>query len=330
MTTFPAWVIREGERTNVAALEDIELSALDDLPVTLRVGYSGLNYKDALALGGRPGVIRRFPLIAGIDLVGEVVESRDERWQAGDVVTLDGAGLGEDRHGGLAGMARVGGDDLIAVPDAFTPAQAAAIGTAGFTAALSALALERHGLRPGDGPVLVTGASGGVGSIAISLLSRAGHEVVAATGRVEQMRERLTELGASDLVDRAELEDKGRPLGRQRWAAVVDGAGGQILASALSTLRADGAAAAYGLAASTDLPTSVLPFILRGVSLLGINSVHVTPARRRQAWELLARDLDPAVLDSLTRTVDLADARDAAAELLAGRGTGRTVVRIPS
>lgn len=330
MTTFSAWVIREGDDANTATLEDLELTALDDLPVTIRVSHSGLNYKDALALGGRPGVVRRFPLVAGIDLVGEVVESRDDRWRVGDIVTLDGAGLGEDRHGGLAGMARTGGDDLVAVPDAFSPAQAAAIGTAGFTAALAVLALQRCGLRAGEGPVLVTGASGGVGSIAIALLARAGHEVIAATGRVEQMRERLTALGASDLIDRAELEERGRPLGRQRWAAVVDGAGGQILASALSTLRADGVAAAYGLAASTDLPSSVLPFILRGVSLLGINSVHVTPERRRQAWDLLARDLDPTVLDSLTRTVALADARDAAAELLEGRGTGRTVVQIRS
>jgi acrylyl-CoA reductase (NADPH) len=328
MTSFPAWVVRQDDGKNAVALEEMAESALDDLDTTVRVWFSGINYKDALALHGRPGVVRRTPLIAGIDLVGEVVASTHGGWAAGDIVTLNGAGLGENLHGGLAGMARVNGDDLIAIPDAFTPAQAAAIGTAGFTAALSLLALERIGLSPEGGPVLVTGAGGGVGSIAIALLSRSGYEVVAATGRVDDLRDRLVALGASDVIDRASLETAGRPLGTQRWSGVIDSVGGTILASALASLNAGGVAATCGLAAGADLPTTVLPFILRGITLTGIDSVHASPCLRHDAWGLLAHDLDPGLLDGVTSIVDLPDAQDAATELLEGRGTGRTVVAI--
>ena len=328
MTVFPAWVVRKEGGVSTATLEQVGMKLLDDLDTTVRVWFSGINYKDALALHGRPGVVRRSPLIAGIDLVGEVVESTHDRWAPGDIVTLNGAGLSEDLNGGLSGMARVNGDDLIAVPDAFTPAQAAAIGTAGFTASLSLLALERLGLTPEGGPVLITGAGGGVGSVAIPLLSRAGYDVVAATGRVDALGDQLLALGAGEVIDRASLEATGKPLGAQRWGGVVDSVGGIILANALATLRAGGVAATCGLAAGADLPTSVLPFILRGITLTGIDSVHTAPGLRREAWDRLARDLDPRLLDAVTRTVTLADAHDAAAELLEGRGTGRTVVAI--
>ncbi len=326
MTTFPAWIVREDGAG--ATLEELDTALLDDLDTTVRVRYSSINYKDALALHGRPGVVRRTPLVVGIDLTGEVVASRHPRWKAGDVVTLDGAGLGEDLHGGLAGMARVAGDDLVAVPEVFTARQAAAIGTAGFTAALALLALERHGLAPTDGPVLVTGAGGGTGGLAVALLHHAGYQVVAATGRPDQLRDRLTALGAADVVDRRELETQTRPLGPQRWAGVVDATGGTVLAGALATLRHGGAAAAFGLAGGTRLATTVLPFILRGVALLGIDSVRTDPALRRAAWERLARDLDPARLDTLTRVVPLDQAKTAASTLLDGQGTGRTVVEV--
>ena len=328
MTSFPAWVVRHGEGRNAATLEEVADTMLDDLDTTVRVWFSGINYKDALALHGRPGVVRRTPLIAGIDVVGEVIESTHSRWAPGDIVTLNGAGLGEDLNGGLAGLARVNGDDLIAVPDTFTPAQAAAIGTAGFTAALSLLALERNGLDPEGGPVLVTGAGGGVGSVAIALLSRSGYEVIAATGRADALGGRLIALGATEVIERATLETPGKPLASQRWSGVIDSVGGTILANALASLNAGGVAATCGLAAGAELPTTVLPFILRGITLTGIDSVHTAPAPRNDAWELLANDLDPQLLDAVTRIVDLADAQDAAAELLEGRGTGRTVVEV--
>ncbi|TDD41345.1 acrylyl-CoA reductase family protein [Saccharopolyspora elongata] len=327
-TTFPAWVVRKDDGANTAALEQLDTSTLDDLDTTVRVRYSSINYKDALALHGRPGVVRCTPLIAGIDLTGEVIESRHPRWNTGDVVTLDGAGLGEELHGGLAGIARVNGDDLVTVPAAFTPVQAAAIGTAGFTAALALLALERHGLTPGAGPVLVTGAGGGSGSIAVALLHHSGYEVTATTGRPDRLRARLTALGATEVIDRAELESQTRPLGQQRWAGVIDSAGGSVLAGALAALRHGAPAAAFGLAGGTQLPTTVLPFILRGVALLGIDSVRTAPTLRQQAWDRLARDLDPAHLDGLTRVVPLDQAQTAAAALLEGQGTGRTVIDV--
>lgn len=328
MTTFPAWIVRQGDGGSTAALEELDTALLDDLDTTVRVQYSSINYKDALALHGRPGVVRRTPLVVGIDLTGEVVESRHPRWRRGDVVTLDGAGLGEDLHGGLAGLARVDGDNLVAVPGAFTPLQAAAIGTAGFTAALALLALERHGLTPQDGPVLVTGAGGGTGSLATTILHHAGYEVVAATGRPDQLRDRLMSLGAAEVIDRRDLEAQTRPLGAQRWAGVVDSVGGTVLAGALATLRHGGAAAAFGLAGGAQLPTTVLPFILRGVSLLGIDSVRTASALRQTAWDRLALDLDPTQLDTLTRVVPLDQAKTAASTLLEGQGTGRTVVEV--
>lgn len=328
MTTFTGWIVKETSDGRQASLEELDSEILDDLDTTVRVRYSSVNYKDALALQGKPGVIRRFPLVPGIDLVGEVVSSSNDRWSEGDVVVLNGATIGEELHGGLAELAVVNGDNLVAVPEQFTPAQAAAVGTAGYTAALSLLAMEQAGLTPERGPVLVTGAGGGVGSVAIALLSSSGYETVAATGRPEALGDRLTSLGAAQVVDRAELDTKSRPLGKQRWAGVVDAVGGQILASALAGLDNGGVAAACGLASSPELPTTVLPFILRGVSLLGIDSVRTPYPLREAAWERMGRNLDPALLDSVTTTIPLAQAQDLAAEVLAGRGTGRTVVDV--
>ncbi|WP_031469352.1 MDR family oxidoreductase [Sciscionella sediminilitoris] len=326
MTTFTGWIVRDTAEGRRARFEELDHGMLDDLDTTIRVHYSSVNYKDALALHGKPGVIRRYPLIPGIDVTGEILDSRHPRWQRGDLVTLDGAGLGEELHGGLATHAVVHGDDLVRVPEPFTPAYAAAIGTAGFTAALSLLALERHGLTPAAGPVLVTGAGGGVGSIALALLAGSGYEPVAATGRPESLGDRLTALGASSVLDRAELEGGGKPLARQRWAGVIDAVGGTVLAGALSGLHHSGIASTCGLAASAEYPGNVLPFILRGISLLGIDSVRTPVERREAAWQRLARDLDPDLLDAVTHTIPLAEAQDAAAEVLAGRGTGRIVV----
>ncbi|MFE3178725.1 MDR family oxidoreductase [Amycolatopsis sp. NPDC059090] len=325
ITAFPGWIARDG-----VTLEQLDPAMLDDLDTVVRVRYSSINYKDALALHGRPGVIRRHPLIAGIDLTGEVLASRHPRWQAGDLVTLNGAGLGEDLHGGLAGLAAVNGDDLVRVPSELGPLRAAAIGTAGFTAALSLLALERHGLAPETGPILVTGAGGGVGSIAVALLAAARYEVIAATGRPSELSSQLTALGAAHVLDRAELTSSGKPLGKQRWAGVVDAVGGPVLAGALAGLQHSGVATTCGLAGGTEYPGTVLPFILRGVSLLGIDSVRTPPLRREAAWQRLAQLLDPALLDSVTRVVPLSDAKDAAASLLAGAGTGRIVVDVAS
>ncbi len=327
-TEFTGWITRELPDGHSASLEVLGHDVLDDRGTTLRVRYSSVNYKDALALQGRPGVVRRHPLVPGIDVTGEVLASRHPRWHEGDLVTLNGAGLGEDRHGGLAEIASVDGGDLVPVPAPFTPAQAAAIGTAGFTAALSLLALERQGLAPEHGPVLVTGAGGGVGSIAVALLAHAGYEVIAATGRPEPLRDRLTALGAAHVLDRAELDPKGRPLAKQRWAGVVDAVGGPVLAGALAGLRHSGTATTCGLAASAEFPGNVMPFILRGVALLGIDSVRTPRGRREDAWQLLARHLDPVLLDSVTRTIPLTAVRDAAADMLAGRGTGRVVVDV--
>lgn len=328
MTEFAGWIVRETSAGRQARLENLDETILADLDTKVRVHYSTINYKDALALLGRAGVIRNYPLIPGIDLTGEVIESSHPSWHRGDWVVLNGAGAGEQLHGGLAELAMVNGDDLVAVPAEFTAPQTAAIGTAGFTAALSLLAAERAGLNPDAGPVLVSGAGGGVGSIAIALLANCGYQVAAATGRPEALRAQLTRLGADQIIDRAELETGGRPLTKQRWAGVIDAVGGQILASALAGLQQGGIATACGLAAGAEFPGNVMPFIIRGVSLLGIDSVRTTRELRQLAWQRLARDLDPVLLDSVTTTIGLAEAEQLAAEVLAGHGTGRTVVTV--
>lgn len=301
--------------------------------VTIDVEFTDLNYKDGLAIGGRPGVARVSPLIPGIDVVGTVRLSDDPRWRPGDRVVLNGAGLGENHHGGMAERARVNGDSLVRIPDSITSEQAAAIGTAGFTAMLAVLALERNGVDPQDvtdrgDSVLVTGAAGGVGSVAIALLAKLGYPVTASTGRVEEASDYLTDLGATTIIDRSELDAPGRPLQSQRWAGAVDSVGSQTLATVLAQTRYGGTVTACGLAQGPDLPATVLPFILRAVSLVGINSVDAPAALRETAWRRLATDLDEEALAAMTRFVPLAEAIPAAEDILAGRLRGRTVVDV--
>ena len=323
-TTFKAWWV-EKEDASLRDLTDNDLMAGD---TTITVAYSSINFKDGLALNGRPGVVRTWPLIPGIDLVGTVESSDSGDWSPGDRVLLNGDGLGESHHGGLAQRARVDGANLVRVPDAVGPLRAAAIGTAGFTAMLSVLAVERHGVEPGDGPVLVTGAAGGVGSVAVALLSALGHEVVASTGRVESQGDYLRSLGATELLDRSTLSDPGKPMQSQRYAAVVDAVGSTTLVNAIAQLRYGGVATACGLAQGADLPATVLPFILRGVSLVGINSVDAPLALRQEAWSRLESDLDLSLLDRMTEVVPLDAAKDAATRILEGGVRGRTVVDV--
>jgi acrylyl-CoA reductase (NADPH) len=309
-----------------AAVREVDDSFLPEGDVTLSVDYSTLNYKDALAITNRSPVVRSWPMIAGIDGAGTVIESANPRWKPGDAVVLDGFGVGEVHKGCLATRARLKGEWLVRRPEAFSARQAMAIGTAGYTAMLCVLALERHGLRPGDGEVLVTGATGGVGSVAVSLLSALGHRVVAATGKSSEA-DYLQSLGAAAVIDRNELSAPGKPLQKERWAAVVDAVGSHTLANACAQTRYGGAVAACGLAQGFDLPATVMPFILRGVALLGVDSVMAPMARREEAWARLARDLDIAKLDALTSEVTLDEAIGAAERLMKGQVRGRIVVR---
>ena len=310
------------------ALRTLDDGYLEPAEVMVDVDFSALNYKDGLALAGRPGVLRASPLIPGIDLVGHVRASADPRFSAGDVVVLNGDGIGETRNGGLSEQAAVRAEALVRVPDAFTPAQAAAIGTAGFTAMLAVLALERGGVAPDSGDVLVTGAAGGVGSVAIAVLARLGYSVTASTGRGETEADYLRELGASAIVNRADLAEAGRALQRARWAGAIDSVGGVTLANVLAQASYGATVASCGLAGGADLPATVMPFILRGVTLAGVNSVEAPRALREQAWERLASDLDVHLLDTMTSTIALEDAVGAADEILAGRIRGRTVVDV--
>ena len=300
-------------RGSKAQLVEIDESRLTEGEVLVDVTHSSLNYKDALAIQGRPGVIRADRLIAGIDLVGT-------RRDTGERVLVTGRGLGETHDGGLAGLARVPASWLMPVPERFTDAQAAAIGTAGFTAALCVLRLADL-----EGPVLVTGSTGGVGSLAIMLLARAGREVAAVTGKASA-HNHLRMLGATTIIDRAELEAPGKPLQSERWAGAIDTVGGTILANVLSQTRYGGTVAACGLAASTEVTASMMPFILRAVTLAGVNSVFTPGVESSAAWRLLERDLDTDVLDAITASIDLADAMAAAERMLAGQTTGRIVV----
>jgi acrylyl-CoA reductase (NADPH) len=340
MSEFRAIVIEQETDAGRILAHTAEVRRLSDallMPgaVTIAVEYSCLNFKDGLALAGKPGVVRTSPLIPGVDLVGTVETSDDPRWMAGDHVILNGAGIGERHHGGLAERARVDGGALVRLPEAFTSEQAAAIGTAGFTAMLAVLALERHSVTPGAaanaGPsadILVTGAAGGVGSVAIAILAKLGYRVTASTGRAASESDYLTRLGASEIIDRAELSDPGKPLQSQRWAGVIDSVGSHTLANAIAQTRYGGAIAACGLAQGADLPATVMPFILRGVTLAGINSVDAPLSQREQAWSRLATDLDPELLAEMTTSITLADAVPAAHDILAGRVRGRTVVDV--
>lgn len=310
-----------------AQLQSIDEALLPGGDVTVQVAWSTLNYKDGLAITGQSPVVRRFPMVPGIDFAGTVTASSHAHWKVGDQVVLNGWGVGETHWGGLAGVARVKGDWLVRLPEAFSARQAMAIGTAGYTAMLCVMALERHGLQPGDGDILVTGANGGVGSVALALLARLGFRAVASTGRPQEAGH-LKAIGAAEVIDRAELAAPGKALGKERWAGVIDAVGSHTLANACASTRYGGAVAACGLAGGMDFPATVAPFILRGVTLYGIDSVMAPLALRQQAWARLARDLDPALLEAFTREIPLAQAPSVAADLLAGQVRGRVVVRL--
>jgi acrylyl-CoA reductase (NADPH) len=325
--TYQALQIEKDDADYRCTLKALDDSALPEGDVTVAVDYSTLNYKDGLAITGKSPVVRQFPLTPGIDLAGTVTESRHPLFKAGDRVVLNGWGVGESHSGGLAQKARLRGDWLIALPAAFTPRQAMAIGTAGYTAMLCVMALERHGVTPEQGEVLVTGAGGGVGSVAIALLARLGHRVVASTGRPQEA-DYLRALGAAEVIDRATLSAPGKPLAKERWAGVVDTVGSHTLANACASTKYGGTAAACGLAQGMDLPATVAPFILRGVTLAGIDSVMAPRALREAAWARLARDLDVAKLEAMTQEVGLADAIGLGAQILAGQVRGRVVVNV--
>ncbi len=324
---FNAILIDKDDSGYRAHLQQIDEQQLPEGNVSVNVAYSTLNFKDGLAITGSSPVVRKFPMVPGIDLAGTVESSSHADFKAGDRVLLNGWGVGESHWGGLAQKARLNGDWLIPLPEAFTPAQAMAIGTAGYTAMLCILALERHGVTPDHGEVLVTGANGGVGSFAIALLSKLGYRVVASTGRVSE-HEYLQQLGAAEIIDRATLSEPGKPLAKERWAAVVDSVGSHTLANACASIRSEGVVAACGLAQGMDFPASVAPFILRGVTLAGINSVTQPKARRIEAWGRLCKDLDFSLLQLISHEISLSEALEAAPRLLAGQLRGRVVVDV--
>jgi acrylyl-CoA reductase (NADPH) len=310
-----------------AALQQVDESVLPEGDVTVRVEWSTLNYKDGLAITGKSPVVRRFPMVPGIDFAGTVTASSNPAWKVGDQVVLNGWGVGETHCGGLGEVARVKGDWLVALPKGITTRQAMAIGTAGYTAMLCVMALEKHGVKPENGEILVTGANGGVGSVAIALLAQLGYTVVASTGRMEEAGH-LKTLGATTVIDRAELSAPGKAIGKERWAGVVDAVGSHTLANACATTKYGGAVAACGLAGGMDFPATVAPFILRGVTLYGIDSVMAPMALRQQAWTRLAKDLDMAKLDSITKEIGMDAVIATAAALLEGKVRGRVVVNI--
>ncbi|HTV88351.1 MAG TPA: MDR family oxidoreductase [Stellaceae bacterium] len=326
MTSFRALVLHDEGGMIVPRLETLDEAQLPDGEVTVRVEYSTLNYKDGMILEGQGRLVRQYPHIPGIDFAGTVEHSRSPDFAPGDPVILTGWRVGELHWGGYAGRARVKAAWLVHRPAGLSARQAMAIGTAGFTAMLATMALERHGLRPGDGDVLVTGAAGGVGSIAVSVLATLGYRVAAATGRPE-WRDYLTGLGAAELVERAALaQQPARPLDRERWAGAIDAVGGTTLATILTQLKYRASVAAIGLAGGSDLPTSVIPFLLRGINLLGIDSVMCPQDERIRAWQRLARDLPTDRLDRMTETVGLAEVPARAARILRGEVRGRIVI----
>ena len=327
MSSFKGLQLTKGDKGTIAAWTDLTDADLMDGDVTVRVSHSTLNYKDGLAVTGKAPVVRRWPMIPGIDFAGTVEASSNPAYKPGDGVILNGWGVGETHLGGYAQKARVKGDWLVPLPSAFTPAQAMAIGTAGYTAMLCVMALERNGITPDRGPVVVTGAAGGVGSVAIALLAKLGYTVIASTGRAAEA-DYLKGLGASEIIDRAELSGTPRPLNKERWAGAVDTVGSTTLANVISMTKYDGCVAACGLAQGMDLPGSVAPFILRGVTLAGVDSVMAPRARRLEAWSRLARDLDTAKLDAMTVTRPIADVTTLAPAILEGKVRGRVVFEI--
>lgn len=327
MTTFQAIRIDKDEEGYRAAYVELDDRELMDGDVDVAVTHSTVNYKDGLAVTGKGPVVRRFPMIPGVDFAGRVTRSAHPDFHPGDEIIAGGCGLGEAHYGGFAQRARVSGDWLVHLPRGLSAAQAMAIGTAGYTAMLCVLALEKHGATPDRGPVVVTGAAGGVGSVAVALLADLGWRVVVSTGRPEE-ETYLRNLGAAEIIDRAELSVPGKPLQRQRFAAGVDTVGSITLANVLAQTRFDGAVAACGLAQGMDLPTTVAPFILRGVALLGVESVRPRIPLRREAWERLAHDLDKAKLASMTEAAPFGEALDRARAIVAGRIRGRLVIEI--
>jgi acrylyl-CoA reductase (NADPH) len=310
-----------------AALQQVDESVLPEGDVTVQVEWSTLNYKDGLAITGKSPVVRRFPMIPGIDFAGTVTASSNAAWKVGDQVVLNGWGVGETHCGGLGGVARVKGDWLVALPKGISARQAMAIGTAGYTAMLCVMALEKHGVKPEHGEILVTGANGGVGGVAIALLAKLGYNVAASTGRMAEA-EHLKALGATMVIDRAELSVPGKAIGKERWAGVVDAVGSHTLANACATTKYGGAVTACGLAGGMDFPATVAPFILRGVTLYGIDSVMAPMALRQQAWARLAKDLDMAKLESMTQEIGMGAVVSTAAALLEGKVRGRVVVNV--
>lgn len=327
MATFKAIRIDKADKGTTTALAQFDEADLMDGDVTVRVEWSTLNYKDGLALTGKAPVVRRFPMIAGIDFAGTVEASSHPQWKAGDKVVCTGWGMGETHLGAYAEKARVKGDWLVALPQGLSARDAMAIGTAGFTAMLSVLALEKHGVSPKSGPVVVTGAAGGVGSVATAVLSKLGYHVIASTGRASEA-DYLKSLGAAEVIDRNELSAAPKPLAKERWAGGVDSVGSTTLANLLSMTKYGGAVAACGLAAGMDLPSSVAPFILRGVCLLGIDSVMCPIDPRKAAWQRLASDLDRSKLSEITTEIPLAEVPEWGAKILAGQVRGRIVVKI--
>ena len=324
---FKAILIDKQDGTQSVRLAELDDGQLPEAPVGVRVEFSTINYKDGLAITGKSPVVRKFPMVPGIDFAGVVETSTSDAWRAGDRVLLNGWGVGEGHWGGLAQKARVNPAWLQRLPERFTAQQAMAIGTAGYTAALCVEALVKQGLTPDRGEVLVTGASGGVGSVAISLLARAGFNVVASTGKASE-GDYLESLGAGQVMDRNQLSQPGRPMQKERWAAVVDSVGSHTLANACAQTRYRGLVAACGLAQGMDFPASVAPFILRGVSLLGIDSVMAPREQREPAWNRLARDLEPAALDRISKLIGLGEVVAAAQEIVSGKVRGRIVVDV--
>lgn len=327
MTTFSAVLIEKDEGGQKVGFAEFAEKDLMDGDVTVRVEYSCINYKDGLAVTGMAPVVRRWPMIPGIDLAGTVEQSSHKDWKPGDKVLLNGFGLGETHLGGWAEKARVKGDWLVPLPQGMSTLEAMAVGTAGYTAMLAVMALERHGVKPDQGPVVVTGAAGGLGSVAVALLAKLGYPVAASTGRPEEA-DYLKSLGATDVIDRAELTGKVKPLAKERFAGGIDSVGSTTLANVLSMTRYGGAVAACGLAGGIELPTTVAPFILRSVSLLGIDSVYCPQALRREAWRRLAVDLDRGKLAAMTSEVPFSGVIEAARTIIDGKLRGRHAVRI--
>lgn len=324
---FKGILIEKDDAGYRAQLKEIDESVLYDGDVTIRVAYSTLNYKDGLAITGKGPVVRRFPMVPGIDLVGTVEHSDSADYKVGDTVVHTGWGVGEVHPGGLAEKARLKGEWLVPLPEAFTPKQAMAIGTAGFTAMLCVMALERHGVTPDGGEVLVTGAAGGVGSVAVSLLAKLGYTVVGVSGRPEE-NDYIKSLGASEVLERSAFSSPAKPIAKERWAGAIDVVGSHTLANVCSTMKYRGVVASCGLAGGMDFPGSVAPFILRGVTLAGIDSVMCPRPERLEAWQRLASDLDASKLEMLSSEIGLSEAITVAGELLDGKVRGRVLVDI--